>query len=94
MDRSVVAFVEGIISIALLAAITLTGFSIWSRTRIRAQPHLDELLNAVRDEHAQLHADLSARLAELEERIDFAERLLAPERRQGQAPTTRIPTPV
>jgi hypothetical protein len=94
MDRSVVAFVEGIISIALLAAITLTGFSIWSRTRIRTQPNVDDLLNAVRDENAQLHADLSARLAELEERIDFAERLLAPEQRKGQASTVRIPTPV
>jgi hypothetical protein len=94
MDRSIVAFIEGIVTLAVFAAIGLTGFSVWSRSRIRNQPPLDGLLDAVREENAQLHADLSARLAELEERVDFTERRLLPERSQGQSPTARIPTPV
>jgi hypothetical protein len=94
MNQGIVAFVEGIVSIIVLAAIGLTAFSLWSRTRIRNQPPVDALLDAMREENAQLHADLSARLAELEERVDFTERRLLPERGQGQSPSVRIPTPV
>lgn len=94
MDRGIVAFIEGIVSIALFAAIGFTGFSLWSRTRARNQPPADGLLEAMRDENAQMYADLSARLAELEERIDFAERRLTLEPGQGRLPTARIPTPV
>jgi hypothetical protein len=64
MDRSIVAFVEGIVTITVFAAIGLTGFALWSGARIRGHPDLDRLLDAVRDDNAQLHADLSARLAE------------------------------
>jgi hypothetical protein len=67
---------------------------LWSRSRARNQPPPDRLLDAIRDENAQMYADLSARLVELEERIDFAERRLVPEQGQGQLPTARIPTPV
>jgi hypothetical protein len=94
MDRSVVAFVEGIVTLVVFAGIGFTGFWIWSRTRIRHQPDMDRLLDAIRDDNSQLHADLSARLAELEERLDFTERRLVQERNQAQPPSVRIPTPV
>jgi hypothetical protein len=94
MDRQIVAFAEGIISIVVLAGIAFTGFSLWSRHRGRRQPDLDRLLDAVRDDNAQLHADLSARLAELEERLDFTERRLLGDGGPGQAQSTRVPTPV
>ena len=79
-----VFFVKAVIAFVLVAGTGMTGFWLWLRARARATPDLSKLLDSVREENAQLQADLNARMAELEERVDFTERVLLQERQAGQ----------
>jgi hypothetical protein len=94
MGPQVVAFTEGIVTLVVFAGIGLTGFWLWSHHRGRPQPDPERVLDVLREDNAQLHADLGARITELEDRLDFVERRMVRAGGQGQAPSTRIPTPV
>ena len=94
MDRADIVFIEVVIAFVLVAGTGMTGFWLWLRARGRPAPDLNKLLESVREENAQLHADLNARMAELEERVDFTERRLVAERevaRLPQPPKARTP---
>ena len=87
-------FIKAVIVVVLVAGTGMTGFWLWLRARPRATPDLAKALDSVREENAQLEADLSARIAELEERVDFTERRLVQERepaRLPQPPKARTP---
>lgn len=88
MDPNDVAFVKGVISFMLVAGTGIGTFWLWLRSRAKAPSDFDSILEGLREEHAQIQADLSARMAELEERVDFAERQLV----QGRQ-TARLPEP-
>jgi len=94
MDPSTVAFIKGVIAFLLVAGTGMSAFWLWSRSRMRHLPDLDRLVEVLREDIAQVHAELSARLGELEERVDFAERHLVQGRGPAQLPSSRIPTPV
>jgi uncharacterized protein HemX len=86
MNPGDIFFVKAVIVVVLAAGTGLTGFWLWLRARARATPDLSKLIDAVREENAQLQADLSARMAELEERVDFTERRLVQEREPVRLP--------
>ncbi len=91
MDRSVIGFVEGIVSFVVIAATGLSVASLWLRTRAKARPELDNsALETLRDENSQLRD----RMAELEERLDFVERRLVQERAPTRLPPETDRTPV
>jgi hypothetical protein len=94
MDASTVAFIKGVIAFLLLAGTGMSAFQLWIRARTRHRSDVDRLSGGLREENAQMHAEFGARLAELEERVDFAERRLVQERGAGQLPSARVPTPV
>ncbi len=94
MSPGDIFFVKAVIAFVLVAGTGMTGFWLWLRARARATPDLSKLVDSVRQENAQLQADLSARMAELEERVDFTERRLVQERepvRLPQPPKARTP---
>jgi hypothetical protein len=89
-----IVFIKVVIAFVLVAGTGMTGLWLWLRARARAGPDLSKFLGSVREENAQLGADLSARIAELEERVDFTERRMVQERepaRLPQAPKARTP---
>lgn len=94
MDPSDIVFVKAVIAFLLLAGTGMTAFWLWLRARTRASADPTKLLDGLREENAQFQADLNARMAELEERVDFAERRLVQERdaaRLPQPPKPRTP---
>jgi hypothetical protein len=94
MSPSDIVFVKAVIGFVLLAGTGMIGFWLWLRARARAAPDLSKFLDSVREENAQLEADLRARIAELEERVDFTERRMVQERepaRLPQPPKARTP---
>jgi hypothetical protein len=94
MSPADIAFVKAVIGFVLVAGTGMMGFWLWLRARARATPDLSKLLDSVREENAQLQADLNARMAELEERVDFTERRMVQERepaRLPQPPKARTP---
>lgn len=94
MDPFDVAFVKGVVAFVLAAGTGLTGFWLWLRARGKGQLELDRVAERLRQEHAEVQGELGARLLDLEERLDFAERLLAQQRQEPSLPQPRIPTPV
>jgi len=94
MSPSDIVFVKTVIGFVLLAGTGMIGFWLWLRARARAAPDLSKFLDSVREENTQLEADLRARIAELEERVDFTERRMVQERehaRLPQPPKARTP---
>jgi len=94
MSPSDIAFVKAVIAFLLVAGTGMTAFWLWLRARGRAAPDLSKFLDSVREENAQVEADLRARIAELEERVDFTERRMVQERepaRLPQPPKARTP---
>ena len=97
MDPADIVFVKVIISFVLVSVTGMSAFWLWLRARGRAAPDLNKALDAMREENSQLQADqadLHARMAELEERVDFTERRLVAEResaRLPQPPKARTP---
>lgn len=94
MNPSVIAFIEAAVAFVLVAGAGLNAFKIWSSSRARSAPAVERLIEDVREENAGLHADLVARIAELEERVDFAERRLMQEREPDRLPSPQARTPV
>ena len=92
MDPSDVAFVKGVIAFVLIAGTAMGAFWLWLRERRRALPGADHV-DALREENARFQAEIDARLAELEERIDFTERRLVQERSTARLPEARPRTP-
>lgn len=94
MDQSTVAFVKAVIAFLLLAGTGMGAVWLWLRARDRPLPELERLVEELRAENAQMLAELGGRITELEERFDFTERRLVQERRTGELPSSRVPTPV
>jgi hypothetical protein len=89
-----IVFIKVAIAFVLVAGTGMTGLWLWLRARARGAPDLSKFLDSLREENAQLGADLSARIAELEERVDFTERRMVQERepaRLPQPPKARTP---
>jgi hypothetical protein len=64
--------------------------SLWLRSRAQARPELDNsALDALREENSELRA----RVAEVEERVDFVERRLVQEQQPPRLPIQRERTP-
>jgi hypothetical protein len=61
-------------------------FAYWLSLRAKRQGRSEALLarNAIRDELTTLRAELESQLVALEERVDFAERILANQRQLPQ----------
>lgn len=94
MDPSDVAFIKGVIAFVLFAGTGMSTFWLWLRERGRGRPEVDRIVDALREENAALHAELGARVFELEERVDFVERRLVQAPKVEPLPQTRITTPV
>ena len=82
----VLIFGSVFVMVTTLGAMTLSGWRYWVRSRARL--HSDEvtpaLQDAIRDEVDRALAARDGELAELHERLDFAERLLSrPEPGEG-----------
>jgi hypothetical protein len=94
MSPADIVFFKAIIAFVLVAGTGMSAFWLWLRARGRGAPDLTKFLDSVREENAQLEADLRARIAELEERVDFTERRMVQERepaRLPQPPKARTP---
>lgn len=87
-------FWEAVISFLLVAGTGLAGFRLRLKYRQTAMAE-EAMLAALRQEHAEFRAELISHLAELEDRVDFAERRLLQERSAPpEVNQARIPTPV
>ena len=75
MSPDEIAFIEAAVAFVLLAATGLGAY--WLRIRARALSGGDTArLQLLADDQARIQANLESRVAELEERLDFAERRL------------------
>ncbi len=88
------AFLKGVIGFVLLTS-TLFG-AYWMRLKGKMlTPRDDSALLDLREEQARLRAEMDARVAELEERVEFAERRLVQERQPRlRAEPPAVSTPV
>lgn len=94
MDPQDKDFIRYVVAFLLVAGTGMSAFWLWLKSRGRPHADLEKIVGALRDENAQLQADLGARMAELEERVDFAERRLVQERqpvRPPEIPKARTP---
>ena len=94
MNPSDVFFVKAVIVFVLVAGTSVGTFWLWLRSRSRPPANLDKTIEGLREENAQFQAELTARMAELEERLDFAERRLVQERQAPPLPQPKARTPV
>lgn len=94
MDPNDVGFIKAVVAFVLVAATCLSAARLWLRARPRPLPELDRIVEALRAENAELREELGARMAELEERVDFAERRSVQEREPTRLPPTPLRTPV
>lgn len=78
MDPTDMGFIKGAVVFALLSGTGLTAY--WLRLRAKMLSRTDQpALDRIHEELVQSHAGLEARLLEVEERLDFAERRLLQE---------------
>jgi hypothetical protein len=88
MNPDIRDFVEAVVGFIVIAATGLTAVKIWLQERRRTLPGADHVEIAQLKEHLEQHAagleeaqsalaSQAAQIAELQERVDFAERLLA-----------------
>jgi hypothetical protein len=95
MNGDDVAFIKAVVMLFLFAGTGLSAYWLRLRSRQLSGSSRDDILEAVRDEVAQLRADVDARMIELDERMDFVERRLVQEGEQPRLPaSSRVPTPV
>lgn len=88
------AFVKAVIAFVLTAGTVLITWRMWLQARYHARPTTERLVDALREENAQLRAELEDRMAELENRVDFTERRLVQDRPNTRLPGLTSPTPV
>ena len=89
MDESTVAFIKGVIAFLLVSGTCMAGTWLWFRLRATYRGDSQAVIDALKDEHARLEAEMASRMAELEDRVDFVERRLV----QGRPPTNLPPRP-
>ena len=89
MGPDEVAFVKAVVIMMFLAGTSLSVYSLRLRHRSQGSSPLENDLRDLLEEEASRRAALESRLAELEERVDFAERRLV--QRRNELPAT---TPV
>lgn len=80
MDYQLAETLRMLIGMGALTVVLVTGLKVWIRKKeldAGGSGRLDEALEAVRDEIDELRAEQSQQVADLQERIDFTERLLA-----------------
>ena len=94
MDQSAMAFIKAVIAFFLVAGTGMSAYWLWLRERRRTIPGTDHVAEELREENARFQAELEARVAALEERLDFAERRLVQERTVARLPEARPRTPV
>ncbi|HEY6222243.1 MAG TPA: hypothetical protein VIW26_00545 [Gemmatimonadales bacterium] len=87
MDPSNVAFIKGVIAFLLVSGTGMGGCWLWFRLRAAYRGDAQTVIDALKDEHARLEAEMASRMAELEDRVDFVERRLV----QGRPPTNLPP---
>ncbi|HEY2805330.1 MAG TPA: hypothetical protein VGI92_05670 [Gemmatimonadales bacterium] len=81
---------KAIISLVVLGGGALSFYSLRLRHRTRLTSDLEREMESLNEENAQERSAYEARLAELEERVDFVERRLA----QGREEPRRIERPL
>lgn len=94
MDPSDIAFIKGVIAFVLVAGTCAGMLRMWLRARYGTSVSTERLVEGLREENSQLRADCDARIAELEERLDFAERRLVQERASPRLASPPARTPV
>lgn len=94
MDPSDIAFLKAVVLGLFTAGTGLTAWWLHLRHRARRAPDLERELEELRVEQARERTAFETRLAELEERVDFAERRLVQERADPKRLEPRVPTPV
>jgi ABC-type Zn2+ transport system substrate-binding protein/surface adhesin len=85
---------EAVIVFVLTAGTGMAAWWMWLRVRYRSRPAAEQIVDTLREENGQLRADLEARMAELENRVDFTERRLVQERSPNRLPGSTARTPV
>jgi hypothetical protein len=91
VDRAVSDIIIVVLGISIISGASLFGYwlSLRARRESRREQWNPDQLQAALD---TVRADLGAQIAELQERLDFAERMLAQEReRSALAPPRREP---
>lgn len=93
MERWISDLIATVIILLMVGGFStlIAGLTFRHKRLMRADASAD--LNALRDELAQLREDSNAQIAELNERVDFTERLLA-QTRNEPPPLPRKRTPV
>ena len=89
MDPSTVAFIKGIVAFVVVATTGMAAVQLYFRIRAGSHSDSNAAIDALKDEHARLEAEMASRMAELEDRVDFVERRLV----QGRPPTNLPPRP-
>jgi hypothetical protein len=89
MDQSMIAFIKGAIAFLMVSGTGMAGVWLWFRLRATYRTDAQPVIDALRDEHARLEAEMGSRMAELEDRVDFVERRMV----QGKPPTNLPPRP-
>jgi hypothetical protein len=89
MDQSMIAFIKAVIAFLLVSGTGMASVWLWFRLRSAYRTDAQPVIDALRDEHARLEAELGSRMTELEDRVDFVERRLV----QGRPPTNLPPRP-
>lgn len=83
MDRALADLIIGVFAVSTICGASV--FAYWLSLRAKRQARSETLSrNSIRDELTTLRAELHSRLAALEERVDFAERVLASQRQLPQ----------
>jgi hypothetical protein len=86
MDPSTVAFIKGATAFLMVSGTGMAGCWLWFRLRATYRADRTTEIDALREDHLRLEAELGSRMAELEERVDFVERRLVQERPPAQLP--------
>ena len=94
MNPSDVAFVKGVIAFLTVAGTGMAGCWLWFRLRATYRADRTGEIDALREDHLRLEAELGSRMAELDERVDFVERRLVQERPPRTLPERPERTPV
>lgn len=79
MDPQIAETLQMLIGLSGITIITVSGMAFWLKKKEldkRRDPAFDDTIDALRAEIEELRADHAEQLVELQERVEFAERLL------------------